>query len=90
MVLDLDPRHDGHRSLGRLLQVHGPLPDARTVATGGGGWHIYFAHPGGVVRNDAGRRLGPGLDVRGDAATWSPRRRDTSAAPATRSSPTGR
>lgn len=66
VVLDVDPRHDGHRTLDRLLSEHGPLPEARTVATGGGGFHVYFAHPGGAVRNDAGRRVGPGLDVRGD------------------------
>jgi hypothetical protein len=36
------------------------------VHTGSGGRHFYFAHPGGVIRNDAGRRLGPGLDIRGD------------------------
>lgn len=27
--------------------------------------HLYFAHPGGTIRNSAGA-LGPGLDVRGD------------------------
>jgi hypothetical protein len=66
VVVDVDPRHDGHRSLRRLVVQHGPLPDVPTVVTGGGGWHLYFAHPGGMIRNDAGRRLGAGVDVRGD------------------------
>ena len=29
------------------------------------GWHLYFQHPGGVVRNSCGR-IAPGVDVRGD------------------------
>jgi hypothetical protein len=42
-----------------------------TAATGGGGQHLFFAHPGVEVRNTAGRLPGvaeplPGLDLRGD------------------------
>lgn len=37
-----------------------PTPTART----GKGWHVFFKHPGGEVRNFA-RKL-PGLDLRGD------------------------
>ena len=66
VVLDVDPDHGGDDSLERLLDRFGPLPDGRLVRTGSGGRHFYFAHPGGTVRNDTGRRLGPGLDVRGD------------------------
>ncbi len=36
-----------------------------SVSTGGGGSHIYFAHPGRPVQNSAGR-IGSGLDIRGD------------------------
>ncbi|MBW8036371.1 MAG: DUF3987 domain-containing protein, partial [Planctomycetes bacterium] len=39
-------------------------PDTIECLTGGGGRHLYFAHPGGDVRNSAGT-LGEGLDVRG-------------------------
>ena len=35
------------------------------ATTGGGGRHLYFAHPGGLVRNRAG--LAQGIDLRGDA-----------------------
>lgn len=66
VVVDVDPRHGGSRSLSALLADSGPLPDGPVVATGGGGVHAFFAHPGNPVRNDAGRRLGAGLDVRGD------------------------
>ena len=67
VVVDVDPAHGGAESLDRLVSAHGRFFDGtRTVRTGGGGWHFYFRHPGGLVRNDTGRRLGPGIDVRGD------------------------
>ena len=66
VVLDVDPDHGGDDSLESILVRFGPLPDGRLVRTGSGGRHFYFAHPGGTVRNDTGRRLGPGLDIRGD------------------------
>lgn len=66
VVLDVDPRHGGERSLEALVAEHGGIPGAGLVATGGGGRHLYLAHPGPRVPNDAGRRLGPGLDIRGD------------------------
>lgn len=65
-VLDVDPRHGGDHSLQALEDAHGPLPDTLRALTGGGGQHIYFAHPGGEIRNDVGSKLGAGLDVRGD------------------------
>lgn len=66
VVVDIDPGHGGETSLARLVAERGALPDGRVVRTGSGGRHLYFLHPGGTVRNDAGRRLGPGLDIRGD------------------------
>ncbi|MEW6470679.1 MAG: bifunctional DNA primase/polymerase [Actinomycetota bacterium] len=66
VVLDVDPDHGGDESLIRLCRGYGPLPEGRLVRTGSGGLHLYFAHPGGTVRNDTGRRLGAGLDIRGD------------------------
>ena len=66
VVIDVDPPHGGDASLDTLVQQHGPLPEGRAVRTGSGGAHLYLAHPGGRVRNDAGTKLGPGIDVRGD------------------------
>lgn len=66
VVVDVDPRHGGARSLEALVAEYGEVQGAGRVATGGGGWHLYLAHPGGRVPNDAGRRLGRGLDIRGD------------------------
>lgn len=65
VVLDVDPAHGGDRALAELVEMHGPLPETLAAATGGGGRHLWFAHPGGTVPNSAGR-VGDGLDVRGD------------------------
>ena len=64
VVLDLDPRHGAHASLESLQQAHGALPDTVEVSTGGGGRHLYFAHPGDVTHNRVG--MAPGIDLRGD------------------------
>lgn len=64
VVVDVDG-DEGVAALKALEAEHGALPRTRLAQTGGGGWHLLFAHPGVEVRNSAGR-LGPGLDVRGD------------------------
>jgi hypothetical protein len=63
-VLDLDPRHGADASLERLEQEHGPIGETVEALTGGGGRHLYFAHPGEILRNRVG--LAPGVDLRGD------------------------
>jgi putative DNA primase/helicase len=65
VVLDVDPRHGGDASLVQLEATYGALPRTIEARTGGGGRHLFFAHPGVPVRSRAGH-LGPGLDVRGD------------------------
>jgi hypothetical protein len=64
VVLDIDPNKGGDTSLAQLERAHGPLPHTVEAITGGGGRHVYFAHPGGLVRNKVG--LLPGIDLRGD------------------------
>jgi Bifunctional DNA primase/polymerase, N-terminal/Primase C terminal 1 (PriCT-1) len=64
IVLDIDPEHGGEASLERLQSQHDRLPTTVECRSGGGGRHLYFAHPGAVVRNKAG--LAPGVDLRGD------------------------
>ena len=68
----LGTRGDRYRP-GTWRARHDAVPRRRTrilkglrVRTGSGGWHLYFAHPGGQIRNSAGTALGPGFDVRGD------------------------
>ncbi len=65
-ALDVDPRHGGDNSIADLENKHGPLPPTWRFLTGGGGEHILFRHPGGLVPNSAGK-IGVGIDVRGDA-----------------------
>lgn len=64
VVLDVDPAHGGDESLIELEGRHGVLPHTVESLTGGGGRHIYFSHPGGIVHNRVG--LMPGMDLRGD------------------------
>ena len=64
VVLDVDPKHRGADSLANLERRHGALPPTLEVATGGGGRHLYFRHPGGTLHNKVG--LAPGIDLRGD------------------------
>jgi hypothetical protein len=65
-VLDIDPRHGGDETLRKLVAEHGELPKTLVAATGGGGFHIFYAYPSGVeVRNSSGK-LGAGIDVRGE------------------------
>ena len=65
VVLDVDPRHGGNESLDELIAEHGPLPATVECLTGGGGRHLYFLHPGGTIKNSAGK-IGNGLDVKAD------------------------
>jgi hypothetical protein len=62
-VLDVDGEA-GRESLENLVGDYGPLPDTPEAQTGGGGRHILFRHPGGVIKNRV--RLAPGLDIRAD------------------------
>jgi Bifunctional DNA primase/polymerase, N-terminal/Primase C terminal 1 (PriCT-1) len=64
VVLDVDVRHGGDVALEQLEREHGRLPTTVECQTGGGGRHLYFAHPRAVVRNRVG--LARGVDIRAD------------------------
>ena len=64
VVVDLDVRHGGDVSFESLERKHGSVPRTVECRTGGGGRHLYFAHPGGLIRNRVA--LAPGVDLRGD------------------------
>jgi Bifunctional DNA primase/polymerase, N-terminal/Primase C terminal 1 (PriCT-1) len=64
VVIDIDPAHGGTDSLAALEAEYHPLPPTIEAITGGGGRHLYFRHPGGVMHNRVGIR--PGVDLRGD------------------------
>jgi len=58
VVLDVDMQHGGEESLKRFALRNAGMPLTVEAATGGGGRHVYFKHPGFA--------LAPGLDLRGD------------------------
>lgn len=65
IVIDVDPRHGGDRSLVGLENQYGSLPKTRRARSGGGGEHIFFRSPAGVtVKNDNKGGLAPGLDIK--------------------------
>ena len=69
VVLDVDPRHDGDETLA-AIEHECALPETWRVLTGGGGQHIIFSCPDGVVIKNYSPTpgsvppLGPGIDVR--------------------------
>ncbi len=65
VVIDIDPRHGGFQAALDLVPKHGEFPKTLEVKTGGGGFHLYFKHPGGRVANSSSK-IGAGIDVRGD------------------------
>ena len=62
VVLDIDLRNGGDASLYDLENQHGQLPETVTAETSGG-WHHYFAHPGGTLPANFGENY-PGLDLK--------------------------
>lgn len=65
-VLDVDKDHDGFETLDALLKDYAPLPRTLETLTGSGGNHVLFAMPDWDLRNNAGTKLGKGLDIRGN------------------------
>lgn len=68
VVVDVDPGHGGRTTMADLIN-RGLLPPTRWVATGSGGAHLYYRHPGHPVRcsqGNPGIGLGPGIDVKAD------------------------
>jgi hypothetical protein len=65
-VLDIDPRHEGDKSLAELEKKHGSLPTTLEVVTGRGGRHLYFALRAEEMVPSSVSKLAPGLDVRGE------------------------
>ena len=65
VVLDVDFRHHGDKSLAELEEQYGRLPETRTIRTGNG-IHLEFQYPTG---HEVGSRSGlRGLAVRGRSA----------------------
>jgi len=64
---DDQPGYDGFDTMRQLQELFGEaLPPTLGQKTPSGGYHWLFRWPGKKVPNSAKKRLGPGLDVRGD------------------------
>ena len=64
VVLDVDSAKHPDAAQAVADRCGGVLPVAPMVRTGSGGLHLYFSHPGGIVRNRVS--VLPGVDLRGD------------------------
>jgi bifunctional DNA primase/polymerase-like protein/AAA domain-containing protein/primase-like protein len=65
VVLDVDPRHGGDKTLAALEGRYGALPVTALIFTGGGGRHYHFAMPADHAIPSSAGKLGAGLDIRG-------------------------
>lgn len=69
-VVDCDekPGLSGLVEFWKLCEANGmtSLPNTLMVETGGGGFHLYFLHPGGPGVKNSVCKLGPGIDIRGE------------------------
>lgn len=66
VVLDVDPKNGGGRSLGRLSAANGTaFLDTLTAITSNGGRHLYYIAPPGLHISTQRSRLGAGIDVIG-------------------------
>lgn len=61
IVIDIDPRNEGHLHWQDLLDVYGEHEPTREALTGGGGRHVFFQHPDFRVRNG---KLAQGVDIK--------------------------
>jgi hypothetical protein len=59
VVIDVDPRNGGDRTLDELQRRHGPLPRTWAAVTGSDGYHIWLRCPGPYRAS-----LGEGIDVK--------------------------
>ncbi|WP_020523074.1 bifunctional DNA primase/polymerase [Catelliglobosispora koreensis] len=66
VVVDVDPRNGGSQTI-KTLVAQGLLPPTRFAATGSGGLHLYYRHPGPHTKIPSGPNvLGPGIDIKAD------------------------
>ncbi|MHC4178863.1 MAG: bifunctional DNA primase/polymerase [Planctomycetota bacterium] len=63
IVLDVDPRNRGDKTMMALCRELGPLPPGPAVCTPADGWHLYFQYPQDEPLKS---KAGPGVDVKAD------------------------
>lgn len=62
VVVDIDPRHNGHTVLAQYGARGQILPPGPRARTGNGGYHHFFRHQVGITNSK--NRLGPGIDIK--------------------------
>ncbi len=65
-VVDIDPRHGGTETFNALEKEYGKIPNTRLHKSGGGGLHIIFEIPRGMMIKNGSNVLGPGVDIKGE------------------------
>lgn len=66
-AVDVDPKNGGEASLEKLIATQGTdFLETLTIATGGAGAHLYYAHVPGLRNSASSVDLGSGIDVRAD------------------------
>jgi putative DNA primase/helicase len=69
LVLDIDPRNGGDKSLNKAKEELGKLPRTVAVDTGGGGRHYYLQSPEDFdTATQHGKVFGNGIDVQAEGA----------------------
>ena len=63
-VTDIDIKHNGDVTWGKLISQHGPLPPCPSVQTGSGGWHYVMRFPIGTGTSQ--NRVGQGIDIKAE------------------------
>lgn len=64
VVLDVDPRNNGHMSLEELIYDYGDLPHTVESLTGGGGQHFFFEYDERIQKSKLEGY--PGIDLQGE------------------------
>jgi len=64
LVIDIDPRNGGFKTINELSAKGFRFPRAPEVRSGNGGRHIYLAYVGGLSQGK--EKLGPGVDIKAD------------------------
>ena len=67
IVIEVDPRHGGYKTLARLEAEYGALPRSWTVASGSAepGLHIYLSLPPGIIVRGCDRWKPEGVEIKG-------------------------
>ena len=65
IVVDVDPRNDGSRSLDMLFEKYCPFPETATAVTGSGGTHYLFRVKG-RTKISCRRGIRPGIDIKAE------------------------